>query len=124
MQVCRIISLLGGDVRAFFCDGTFHKEHEENERGGKDAEDEETVKISECGCLLLAQIIQGLQRHLVRGDRIAGLLEKARLDLREVGVHGRIERIEIFPKPQAVELVAAFLDGLSDRGADAAALVA
>jgi len=33
-RVFQIVSLLGGDVRAFFCHGTFHKEHEESERGG------------------------------------------------------------------------------------------
>ena len=73
---------------------------------------------------MLPQIIEGLQRHLVGGDRIAGLLEEAGLDLREVGVHGRIERIEILAEAQAVELVAAFLDRLGDRSADAAAFVA
>ena len=48
-QVFRFVSLLGSDVRAFFCDGTFHKEHEEGERGGEDSEGEEAVEISECG---------------------------------------------------------------------------
>ena len=42
----RIVSLLGGNVRAFFCDGTFHKEHEEDERGGEDPESEKAVEIS------------------------------------------------------------------------------
>ena len=48
-RVFRIVSLLGGNVRAFFCHGTFHKEHEEGERGGEDPEGEEAVEISECG---------------------------------------------------------------------------
>jgi hypothetical protein len=47
-RVFRIVSLLGGNVRAFFCHGTFHKEHEEGERGGEDPEGEEAVEISEC----------------------------------------------------------------------------
>jgi hypothetical protein len=59
-------------VRAFFCDGTFHKEHQEAKRGGKDPEGKEAVEISECGWLLLTLIIEGLQRRLVSGDRIAG----------------------------------------------------
>ena len=63
---------------------------------------------------MLPQIIDGLQRHLVGGDRIAGLLEEAGLNLREIGVRRRIERIEILSEAQAVELVATFLDGLRD----------
>ena len=35
------------------------------------------------------------------GDRIAGLLEEAGLALREEGVHGRIERVEILAEAQA-----------------------
>ena len=62
---------------------------------------------------MLPQIIEGLQRHLVGGDRIAGLLEEARLNLQEIGVRRRIERI-ILSEAQAVELVATFLDGLRD----------
>ena len=42
----RIVSLLGGNVRAFFCHGTFHKEHVEGERGGEDPEGKEAVEIS------------------------------------------------------------------------------
>ena len=44
-----LVSLLGGNVRAFFCHGTFHKEHEESERGGQDPEGEEAVEISKRG---------------------------------------------------------------------------
>ena len=111
-------------MRAFFCDGAFHEEHEEDERGRDHSKDEEAVEIGERGGLLLAQIVEGLQRHLVRGDGIAGLLEETRLDLREIGIHGRIERIEIFAEAQAVELIAPFLDRLGDGSADAAAFVA
>ncbi|MEY2493256.1 MAG: hypothetical protein QOH24_2207 [Verrucomicrobiota bacterium] len=38
---------------------------------------------------------QRLQRHLLRGDRIAGLLEAAGLGLGDVGIHGGVQRIEI-----------------------------
>ena len=47
--VFEFVSLFGGNVRAFFCHGTFHEEHEEGERGGKDPEGEEAVEIGECG---------------------------------------------------------------------------
>ena len=74
--------------------------------------------------MLLAQVIQGLQCHLLRGDGIADLLKIAGLNLREIRTYRRIQRIEIFAKPQSVKLVAPFLNCLRDRRSDAAAFVA
>ena len=74
--------------------------------------------------MLLAQVIQGLQCHLLRGDGIAGLLKIAGLNLREIRTYRRIQRIEIFAKPQSVKLVAPFLNCLRDRRSDASTFVA
>jgi hypothetical protein len=38
------VSLLGGNVRAFFRDGAFHEEHEESKRGREHPEGEEGSK--------------------------------------------------------------------------------
>ena len=102
----------------------FMKKTRHNERDGDDGENEEAVEIGEGGRLLVAQVREALQGHLFRGDRIAGLLEKTGLGLIEIRVHRRVERIEIFAEAQAVELLAAFVNGLGDRSADAAAFVA
>ena len=48
-QISELVSLLGGNVRAFFCHRTFHKEHEESERGGEHSEGKEAVEISKGG---------------------------------------------------------------------------
>ena len=48
-RVFRIVSLFGGNVRAFFCNRPFHQQDEDGERGGEDPEGEETVEISEGG---------------------------------------------------------------------------
>jgi hypothetical protein len=61
---------------------------------------------------------------LFRRDRVAGLLKKTGLDLIEVRIHGRIERIEIFAESQTVELIAPLLNCLSKGSSDAAAFVA
>ena len=45
----------------------------------------------------------------------AGLLKKTGLDLIEVRIHRRIERIEIFAESQTVELIAAILTSSSCR---------
>jgi len=49
---------------------------------------------------------------LLGGSRIAGLLQKTRLRLLKEGLYRRIKRIEVFTKPQCMELIASFLQGL------------
>jgi hypothetical protein len=61
---------------------------------------------------------------LFRGHRVAGLLKKTGLDLIEVGIHRRIERIEIFAESQTVELIAPLQNCLSNGSSDAATFVA
>ena len=60
----------------------------------------------------------------MRSDGIAGLLKELPLSLLEEGICRRIEGIERFNEPEAVELVAALLKCLRQRRPYAASLVA
>ena len=51
------------------------------------------------------------------------MLQKPLVNLIEIRVYRRIQLIEIFAQPQAVELIAAFLDRLRNRCSDATAFV-
>ena len=74
--------------------------------------------------MLFAQVVESLQRHLFRGDRIASLLKKNRLRLIEIGIYRWIKRIKILAEGQNVELVAALMNCLRDRSSNTAAFVA
>ena len=88
------------------------------------ASTQNTVEIGERRGLLCAQVRKRLQRQLLCGDRIAGLLQKPPGSLLEEGTRSRVERVEPFAETEAVELVAALLYRLRQRGSHAAALVA
>ena len=49
------------------------------------ASTQNTVEIGKRRCLLLAQVFERLQGQLLRGDRIAGLLQERRRSLIEEG---------------------------------------
>jgi hypothetical protein len=80
-------TLFGSDLGVFCRDRAFHEENEHDERDGNDSKDKEYVKVGEGRRLLFAQIGESLQGHLLRGDRLAGLLEKKWLCLLEVGIY-------------------------------------
>src|SRR5262249_21636806 len=65
-----------------------------------------------------------LPGELLRGNRIAGLLQERCPSLLEEGIHSRVERIEGLAKPQGVKLVTALLHCLRQRRPHAASLVA
>jgi hypothetical protein len=52
------LRLFCGDVGAFFCDGAFHKQHQNREYRPDYREDQEAIEIGEGGGLLLAQVVQ------------------------------------------------------------------
>ena len=74
--------------------------------------------------VLLSQILERLPGELLRGGRIAGLLQKYSASLIEEGNHISVERIEGLTKPQGVKLVTALLHCLGQRCPHAASLVA
>ena len=119
-----LIRLFGCKLNAFCCDRTFHEENETNENDGDYGKNKKDIEVRKSRRLLFAQVSESLQRHLFRGDRIASLLKKTGLDLIEVRIHGRTERIEIFAESQTVELIAALLNCLSNGRSDAPAFVA
>ena len=73
---------------------------------------------------MIAKLLQGGEREVLRERGVAVLLEEKGLPLLEKVMDGGVERVEVFVQAQGVELLAAFLDGLGDGGADAAAFVA
>src|ERR1700730_3837294 len=79
-------SLFRCDVSAFFDDGAFHKENQKGEHDPDHGKDQESVEISEGRGLILAQILQGLPSHLLCPSWIAGLLEVAGRNLRDVRI--------------------------------------
>ena len=112
------------DVRPFGRHRAFHQQNQTDKDEWNDGEDEEDIEVSERGRLLGAQVIKHLQRQLFGSCGVAGLLKQSGLNLIEVGTYRRIEGVEIFVESQAVKLLAALVDRLRDRGADAAAFVA
>src|SRR5271166_14780 len=120
----RVLTLLGSDPSAFLCDGAFHQRHNEHKRDHDNGQHPEHIEVGERRCLLLAQVCERLQGQLLRGSRIAGLLQERSGSLIKEGTRSRVEGIEPFAKTEAVELITALLNRLSQRGPYAAALVA
>src|SRR4051794_7906252 len=114
----------GRNVSAFLSHRTFHHQNQEDEPKRQYREHPKAVEISECRCLLLAQVREFLPGELLSRDRIGGLLEEEFPSLPDEGLRGRVEGVEILAKAQAVELVTPLIEGLGCRGSDAAALVA
>jgi hypothetical protein len=88
--------LLGSDPSAFLCDGTFYHRHNEHKRGHDDGRHPEHIELGERRRLLLSQVCERLQSQLVRGDRIAGLLQERFGNLIKDGTRRRVERIKRF----------------------------
>jgi hypothetical protein len=119
-----VATLLGSGPSAFLCDGALHQQHNEHKRDHDNGQHPEYIEVGERRCLLLAQVCERLQGQLLRGDRIAGLLQERPGSLMKEGARSQIEGIEPFAKTQAVELVTALLNGLRHRGSHATTLVA
>jgi hypothetical protein len=100
-------TLLASDPSPFLRDGAFHQQHNEHKRDHDNGQHPEHVEVGERRCLLLAQVGERLQRQLLRGDRIAGLLQERSGSLIKEGTRSRIEGIEPFAKAEAMELVTA-----------------
>jgi hypothetical protein len=101
--------LLGSDPSAFLCDGTFYYRHNEHKRGHDDCQHPEHIEVGKRRRLLLSQVCERLQSQLLRGDRIAGLLQERFGNLIKGGMRRRVERIKRFAKAEAVELVTTLL---------------
>ena len=90
----------------------------------QDGRQPENVEIRQRRRLLLPEVRQPLQGHLLRPGRIPGVAGRKRPGPGPGRNSRRVEGVEKFPQARRVELFAAFLDGLGHRRADAAALVA
>ena len=81
-------------MSAFLRHRTFHKQYQECDRKGQHGHHPKAVEIGKRRCLLLPQVFEFLPSHLLRRDRIGGLLEEERLRACDKGIGGRIERID------------------------------
>src|SRR5208282_3535158 len=106
-------------MRSLCRNGSPHHEYQDREHDANHCKDQECIKIRKCRSLLLTQIIEGSESHLLRGSGIAGLLKVERLRIREVGIHGRIQIVELLSEPQEVELFTPFRNRLPHRCPDA-----
>ena len=106
------------------CHGTLHEEHQKDERGPHHGAHPEHVEVGQRRGLLLAEVVQHLYGHLPRLGRIAGVLQEESMPPIQERVHVGVQRCKTVAQPRKVELLAAFLDGLGHRRADAAPLVA
>ena len=116
--------LLPPDELPLLGHGALHQEHEEHEPQAQDGEQPEDVEVGQGRRLLLTEIVQRLEGHLLRPGRIARLLQEVGLTLTEEGLHVRVQRAEVLAHAGQVELLAPLLDDLVDRHAHAAPLVA
>ena len=71
-----------------------HQEHQWDEHQGEHGEQPEGVKVGERGGLLLAEVLEDLQGHLLDAGRVAGLLQEGGLALFGECLDGRVERVE------------------------------
>jgi hypothetical protein len=111
-------------VSASLSHRTFHKQYQECDRKRQHGAHPKAVEIGKRRRLLLTQIFEFLPSELLRRDRIGGLLKEERPCVREEGIRGRVEGIEILAETQRVELITPLLEGLGQRRPDAASLVA
>src|ERR1700692_3051081 len=114
---------LDADARAFFGHRTFHQQHHRHEQEHHRGQQPKDIEIGQRGCLLLAQILECLQRQLLRSSRISGLLQETRLSLLKEGLYCWSKWIEVLAEPQRMELIAPFLHGLRPRRSNAASLI-
>lgn len=63
-------------MRALLGDGALHHEHERDEWDRKRSKGDEGIEIGERGRLLLAQVVEQLQRHLLGSHGIAAELKQ------------------------------------------------
>jgi hypothetical protein len=91
---------------AFPGGGAFHQRHQKRQANGQHRKNQKRVEVSKGRCLLLAQVLQRLQSHLVCPNGISGLLEERWLNLREIRIHRRIQLIEILVETQRMEYLA------------------
>ena len=120
----RLAMLFGPDPHAFLRHGAFHQQHHEHERECDNGQHTEHVEVGESRCLLATQIRGCLQGQLLRGNRVARLLQERPGSVIKEGTRSCIERIKIFAEPQAMELLTTLLQRLSQRGPYAAPFVA
>ena len=97
---------------AFFSHRAFHKQDRERHHKRQRGRHPKGIEIRQRRRLLLTQVVELLRSQLLGGDRIAGLLKEERLSLREEGIGGGIEGIEILAEPQGVKLITPLFDGL------------
>src|SRR5208282_5269857 len=98
-------------MTAFLSHRTFHKQYRERDRKRQYGHHPKGVEIGKRRRLLLAQILERLPGQLLRGNRIAGLLQERSPRLLEERSHSRVEGIEGFAKPQDVKLIAPLFQG-------------
>src|SRR6516164_1802245 len=117
-------ALLRADVGALLGYRAFHQQYQDDEGHTHDGRHPEDVEVGQRRPLLLAQSVEGQHGLLMRPSRVATLLIEERPTLRDEGVNRRVEGVEELAYPRQVELLAALLNRLGQRRADAAALVA
>ena len=71
-----MLTSLAPDPGALLRDGAFHQQHNEHKCHHDNGQHPEHIEVGERRCLLLAQVRERLQGQLLRGDRIAGLLQE------------------------------------------------
>ena len=111
-------------MRAFFGDGPSHEEYEKDEHRRRGRGDPVDVEIGKRESLIIARLLERLERELLGHRGVAGLLKEKRMASPEQLLNGGIEDVEILIEAQGVELLAAFQNGLRDGGSDASPFVA
>ena len=74
-------------INSPFSATALHQEHEEHEPQAQDGEQPEDVEVGQGRRLLLAEVAERLEGHLLRPGRIARLLHEVGLTLIEEGLH-------------------------------------
>jgi hypothetical protein len=97
----RVCSTYSSSPNAFLRDGAFHHQHNEHKRDHDNGQHPEHIEVGQHRCLLLPQVCKRLQRQLLRGNRIAGLLQERSGRLIKEGTCRLVEGIERFAKTQA-----------------------
>src|ERR1700693_4401892 len=95
-------------MSAFFGDRSLHQKHQESENDTDHGKDQEAVKIRKSQSLLITQVPQRLQGHLLRAHWITRLLKVARLGLCQAGGYGGVRGIKILAQTQRVTLITTF----------------
>ena len=97
---------------ALLGDRALHQQYQNNKRRRQDGAHPEDIEEGERRGLLLAEVVERLDRQLLRAGRVAGPLLEELAGLLQKRLDMGVQRAQVLAEAGEVELLARVLDGL------------